>query len=189
MLARSRSKYSLLLTLHPYALFPHVRYLDPQPAQIVVDRSTPQFEARRRTIDRAAERFSLVLDADTRIPAGFVSRTLAKLDAGFSACTLRYAPDVQKHPPFGASLWHTETLQQLYDYQKYVRSYRPIYARSEDGKGNDRYDVINPFLCECLYMWPKLRARELYVFSDLAAEHLRPKVFSSRNASLSLVRQ
>jgi hypothetical protein len=150
-----------------------VRYLNPKSSQIVVDRSVPMADARKKTIDQAAMPFSLVLDADTILPAGFLSQAHEKLQEGAVTCTLRYAPDVQGHPPFGASLWRTNTLKRLYDYHIYVKSYRPVYSHTFDGKGNDRYENSNPMKCECLYMYSKLEPEELYVFSDLAAVHLK----------------
>ena len=166
-----RLKYSLLLTIHPNRLFPHVRCLKPTPSEIIAERSTPLFEARRKTIIAATQPYSLVLDADTKIPNEFLERAYNKLLEGYLACSLYYSPDTQGHPPFGASLWLTSALKRLYDYPIYVRSYKPVYKRTEDEKGNDYYNITNPFQCECLYMWAKLGEKELSVFDDLTAEH------------------
>jgi hypothetical protein len=154
-------------------IFPHVRSLNPPPAEIVVQRSTPQFEARRKTIDRAAQPYSLVLDDDTKIPNKFLTPAHEKLLEGHLACTLNYCPDIQKHPPFGASLWVTDTLKEVYDYQVYVQNYKPIYEKTEDTQGNTHYKITNPILCECRYMWSKLKPSELYIFEDLTAVHLK----------------
>jgi hypothetical protein len=150
-----------------------VKYLIPAPAEFVIERSVPLFEARKRAIDRATQRLSLVLDADTIIPSEFLTSAMKKLQQGYAACTLRYANNIQDHPPFGASLWLTDTLKSLYDYDGYVREYKPVYQRTEDERGNDYYNITNPFLCECLYMYAKLQKHELYVFDDLLAEHIK----------------
>lgn len=130
-------------------------------------------QARRNVIERATQPFSLVLDADTRIPNQFITEAQQKLAEGYLACALNYSPDVQKHSPFGASFWVTAKLKQLYDYHVYVRNYKVIYEKTEDAQGNTFYNITNPFLCECKYMWSKLKPSELYVFEDLKAEHLK----------------
>lgn len=172
--------YSLILTVHPCALFPHVRYLKPEPFEVIVERSTPIFEARRKAISRATQPISLILDADTVIPSEFLPRAIQKVEEGYTACTLYYAPDTQGHPPFGASLWNTEKLKQLYDYHVYVNDYKPVYERTMDDKGNDYYTIKNPHLCECLYMYRRLAENELYVFEDLTAEHARLRTYKQK---------
>jgi hypothetical protein len=138
-------------------------------------------DARRKTIDEATMPLSLILDADTLLPSQFLPRGIKKLAEGFVACTLLYSPNTQGHPPFGASLWRTDKLKQLYDYQAYVRNYEPIYARTEDKKGNDSYKITNPLLCECLYMYAKLGPNELHVFTNLTAQHLKGKPFKAES--------
>jgi hypothetical protein len=128
-------------------------------------------QARRSVIDKAVEPLSLILDVDTEIPNRFITEGSQKLVAGYLACSLRYSPDVQKHPAFGASFWVTQKLKQLYDYHVYVQNYKPIRQKIEDGKGNDCYKITNPFLCECRYMWAKLKSSELYVFKNLKVVH------------------
>jgi hypothetical protein len=183
-LAKSVLKYSLLLVIHPAYLFPHVRYLDPTPSEIIVDRSTPMAQARRNVIERATQPFSLILDADTRIPNQFLTEAHQKLDEGYLACTLSYYPDTQGHPPFGASLWKTPVLKRLYDYHVYVKNYKREYSHTFDEKGNDRYEITNSFQCECRYMYGKLSPQELHVFADLSATHLKgPRQKSFLNAT------
>jgi len=174
MLAKSALKYSLLLAIHPKQLFPHVRQYQPAPAEIIVDRSNNPWQARRSVILKATQLFSLILDADTTVPNEFLTRAHERLRSGYLACTLMYDM-AQNHPPFGASLWQTRILQSIYDYDEYVQNYRLTMKRTVDDKGNDYYAPENPFLCECLYMYGKLKPAKLYVFPDLKAHHNKPR--------------
>ncbi len=130
--------------------------------------------ARKRVIAKAEQPLSLILDADTTIPNEFLKEAIQKLITTtnkYQAATLMYADAIQDHPPFGASLWITKTLQELYDYQDYVDSYQPTYDRTEDSQGNIYFNIKNPRQCECKYMYSKLQKKELFVFQDLKATH------------------
>jgi hypothetical protein len=134
-------------------------------------------QARRNVIKRATQPFSLVLDADTKIPNQFLTESLQKFSEGYLACTLSYFPDTQGHPPFGASFWVTTKLREIYDYHVYVQNYKVIYEKTENVQGNTFYTIKNPFLCECKHIWPKLKPSELYVFQNLKAIHMRKQYY------------
>lgn len=160
-------------------MFPHIRSLNPRPAEVVVDRSTPMAQARKNVIERATQPYCLVLDADTIIPNEFLVQAQQKLIEGYMACTLNYLPDVQGHPPFGASFWATTKLKELYDYHVYLQNYTPICEKTEDNKGNTAFTIKNPYICECRYIWAKLKPSELYVSEDLKAKHYKQIPFKA----------
>jgi hypothetical protein len=93
-------------------------------------------EARRRGINRVTTEFTLCLDADTILPDGYIEAaiTLLQKNSNMVVVATDYTK-IQGHLAFGTSIWKTEVLKELYDYQ-------------ERGIGNN--------LCECLYMWSRV---------------------------------
>jgi cellulose synthase/poly-beta-1,6-N-acetylglucosamine synthase-like glycosyltransferase len=91
------------------------------------------WEARRKMIDLTSTKYILVLDSDTLLPYGYVDEALQILEKNdkVGVVALDYET-LQGHLAFGTSIWRTDLLKKYYDW--------------------------NPSgICECLYMWSKIR--------------------------------
>jgi hypothetical protein len=95
--------------------------------------------ARRFGLEFVETKYVLNLDVDTIIPDGYIEQSISLMesDAKIGAVALNYAkPLEQDHLAFGTSIWRTTELKLLYDWR--------ISAKITD-------------LCECKYMWGKLK--------------------------------
>jgi hypothetical protein len=108
-------------------------------------------EARKYGISLVQTSFTLNLDSDVIIPLDFIEEALKEFqDDKVVVISIPYESDIQGHLPFGPSLWRTEILQELYDW--------------EFGKGD----------CECRYMWEKVKSLGYKIVElDMKAKHLR----------------
>lgn len=113
-------------------------------------------KARRECIDQAGTEYTLVLDFDTRLPDGYVENAikLLKRYLEVGAVALDYeVPHTQGHLAFGTSIWRTDLLKKIYDWDE------------ASGK------------CECLWMWERLqRTKFLLSTLPMQAVHLKGKV-------------
>lgn len=111
------------------------------------------YAARCRAIELCTEEFTLICDLDTRLPHQFVSDALNLLEKpDVAVVTVDYLyPNCQGHYAFGASMWKTQILKQLYNQQR----------------GS---------LCECLHMWNQVRQAGFRIETlERRAIHLRGK--------------
>ena len=107
--------------------------------------------SRKFLINRVQTEFTLNLDTDIVLPTNFIGEALMKLkDPQVAAVALDYEKS-QDHLAFGPSIWKTQILKKLYDWE-YLKTTK----------------------CECIYMWEKLN-NEGYKVEGLTmkAKHLK----------------
>lgn len=117
----------------------------------------PFWEARKLGYSIVKTPFTLNLDADIIIPKGYIEKALEILQQPKIGAVSTFFEDngIGLRPhwgtlQYGISLWRTELLQSLYDYQK----------------PND--------FCECLYMWRKLEKSGFRLETiPMRAKHLK----------------
>lgn len=90
-------------------------------------------EARKECIAQVESDYCLCLDMDTDLPDGYIEEAIGLLQNNdkLSCIALDYEKS-QGHYAFGTSIWKTEVLNKLYDYDGYTE------------------------LCECMFMYHKV---------------------------------
>lgn len=116
-------------------------------------RSCTFWDARRWAYGRVLTELTLNLDADVILPSNFLWRAKSKLRDSVAAVSIFYA-DVghcQGALEFGASLWRSDVLKDLYDF---------TWNKTLPGElvkvGEHAFASLNNGWCECTYMWRKL---------------------------------
>jgi len=97
-----------------------------------IKETLPLSKARRTGILRVKTHYTLILDVDTVLPPEYITEALKILREENIAVTALDYEQLQGHLGFGTSLWKTQILKNLYDW--------------EEGK-----------ICECVWMWSKVR--------------------------------
>jgi len=110
------------------------------------------WEARKLGYAEVTTKFTLNLDSDTILPLEYVKEALEILKNDKAEAVAIDYEKLQGHYAFGTSIWKTEQLKKLYDYEINLVS---------DGKivkvGSRTYSTLNNGWCECTYMWRKLK--------------------------------
>jgi hypothetical protein len=102
-------------------------------ATIYYKRDVDMATARRMGMDMITTPYTLNLDCDNVLPEGYVEEAIALIKGDVKAVAIDYAyPHLLGHLGFGTSLWETETLKKLYNWNK------------------------SDCLCECVRMWRRL---------------------------------
>ena len=133
-------------------------------------RDVPLWEARKIGYEYTVTPFILNLDCDVVLPLEYVDNALLLLREGKAdAVAIHFDPVKTGHLEFGTSLWKTDILKKLYDYNISLIS---------DGKivkvGSMAYSTLNNGWCECTYMWRKLKANGYKLETlPMRAKHLR----------------
>lgn len=111
----------------------------------------PLGRSRRYLIRLVQTEFTLNLDADVVVPKQFINESLKKFkDPKVAVVALNYEKP-QSHLAFGPSIWRTDVLKKLYDYNS-LKS-RP---------------------CECVYIWNKVHEADLKIETlNMRAKHLK----------------
>ena len=111
----------------------------------------PLGSSRRFLIRRGQTEFTLNLDVDVLLPRNFVEESLKKFEDPKVAVVALDYENLQGHLAFGPSIWKTEILQKLYDWE--FRKTRK---------------------CECIYMWDKVHKAKYKIETlCMRAKHLR----------------
>lgn len=98
-----------------------------------IDRKSPFWEARRKGYKYVATKYILNLDAGAVVPINYVKRAIKLMDEDDTIAVVSL--DWEKlygHLQFGVSIWRTNVLKELYDWDK------------------------TQGWCECIYMWSKV---------------------------------
>jgi cellulose synthase/poly-beta-1,6-N-acetylglucosamine synthase-like glycosyltransferase len=112
----------------------------------------PLGNSRKFLIGRVQTEFTLNLDADVLLPKNFVKESLKKFEDPEVAVVALDYENPQGHLAFGPSIWRTEILQKLYDWQKLLKRKK----------------------CECIHMWSKVqRAKYRVETLGMSAKHVR----------------
>jgi hypothetical protein len=98
--------------------------------------------------------FTLNLDADTVLPPNFILDAQDLLESGSAAVVALDYEQLQGHYAFGASLWRSHLLKELYDYSSEL-----AMSNTLEKIGPSIYARLNNGWCECSYMWKKLLER------------------------------
>lgn len=110
----------------------------------------PLGSSRKFLIGRVQTEFTLNLDVDVLLPKNFVKESLKKFEDPKVAVVALDYENLQGHLAFGPSIWRTEILQKLYDWEVRKRE------------------------CECIYMWGKVRGAKYKIETlCMRAKHLR----------------
>lgn len=131
-------------------------------ALFVFDQNTSFWFARRFGLEFVKTKYVLNLDVDTVIPEGYVEQAIAILEAHseVGAVTIEYDEPYNNnhHIGFGCSVWRTEQLKKFYDWRL---------------TSDQQFRI-----CECEYMWKKLREKSLKVeVLPMRATHLKVKCY------------
>jgi len=111
----------------------------------------PLGRSRRFLIGRVQTEFTLNLDADVLLPKNFVKKSLKKFEDPKVAVVALDYENLQGHLAFGPSIWRTEILQKLYDWE---------FRKTKK--------------CECVYMWRKVRGAKYKIETlCMRAKHLK----------------
>jgi len=111
----------------------------------------PLGRSRRFLIRRVQTEFTLNLDVDVLLPRNFVKESLQKFEEPKVAVVALDYEDPQGHLAFGPSIWRTEILQKLYD-----------------------WELLKTKKCECIYMWGKVRRAKYRIETlGMRAKHLK----------------
>jgi hypothetical protein len=115
----------------------------------------PMHEARKKAISLSKTKYTLCLDIDTILCEHCIFSALKTLEEnpkiGVVAADYNQ-PFTQGHLAFGASIWRTDVLQQIY-----------------------KWDGLTP-ACECIYAWARVRAYGLWIEPmSKKAFHNKPK--------------
>lgn len=111
----------------------------------------PLGRSRKFLIGRVQTEITLNLDADVLLPKNFVKESLKKFEDPKVAVVALDYENLQGHLAFGPSIWRTEILQKLYDWE--FRKTRK---------------------CECIYMWGKVRGAKYKIETlCMRAKHLK----------------
>lgn len=112
----------------------------------------PLGRSRKFLIGRVQTEFTLNLDVDVLLPKHFVKESLKKFEDPKVAVVALDYENPQGHLAFGPSIWRTEILQNLYDWEKLWKTRK----------------------CECIYMWGKVRGAKYKVETlGTRAKHLK----------------
>ena len=118
------------------------------------DTTLDMVAARKKGLEWVTTEFVVMLDVDTVLPKGFIDAALLVFSNHINVVVV--ALDYEKsqgHYAFGASIWRTEILKDLYD----------IDPRKD--------------LCECMQMWHKVQQSGFLIKTlNMRAEHLRKDV-------------
>lgn len=112
-------------------------------------------KARKLGIDLVDTAYIFNLDVDVILPNKYIETLINLLDEDSSIGALSTDYErLQGHLAFGNSIWRTELLKELYDYNNKNKKY-----------------------CECLYMWGKLNRTKyrLETVDSLRCKHLKEK--------------
>lgn len=122
-----------------------------KPMSIYLTPKIPLWEARKLGYSLVKTPYILNLDANIVLPKSYLERALRILesDPKIGVVALDYEI-LQGHLGFGTSLWRTELLKELYDWNP------------EEGH------------CECVYMWAKIRKKG-YKIETINARAIRLK--------------
>lgn len=116
------------------------------------ERKYTMSKARRLGIDLVNTPYILNLDVDVKVPNKYIESaiTIMNINGEVGAVSIDYE-NLQGHLPFGNSIWRTNILKKLYDYDESKR------------------------ICECLYMWGKLNRTKyrLETIEGLRCKHLK----------------
>jgi len=126
-------------------------------SRIYIKKDIPFWEARKLGYSLVKTPFTLNLDADVIVPNGYVQGGLELLEqANIGAVSIFFEDDGAGLRPhwgtlqYGISLWRTELLKRLYDYER-----------------SNGY-------CECVYMWRKLEQNGFRIETlPMRAKHLK----------------
>ena len=113
------------------------------------------WEARKRGILLVETPFVLILDADVILPFSYVEKAIKILEEEKDVIAISIEFEkVLGHLPFGHSIWKTEWLKKLYDWDPSKRT------------------------CECLWMWSKVhKSKKRIETMCLRAKHLNELKF------------
>lgn len=100
-------------------------------SSIYINQDLTMSQARKMGINLVNTKYTLNLDVDNILPKNYIKEAIVKLNDKVKAVAIDYDRLIG-HYGFGTSLWETETLKKLYDYNE------------------------NDYLCECNRMWKKL---------------------------------
>jgi hypothetical protein len=111
----------------------------------------PLGSSRKFLVGRVQTEFTLNLDVDVLLPKNFVKESLKKFEDPKVAVVALDYEDLQGHLAFGPSIWRTEVLQKLYDWE---------FRKTRE--------------CECIYMWGKVRGAGYKIETlCMRAKHLK----------------
>jgi hypothetical protein len=129
----------------------------------------PMHSARKLGYGDVHTPYTLNLDADTVLPSNFILDALDLLESGSAAVVALDYELLQGHYAFGASLWRSHLLKELYDYSSEL-----AMSNTLEKIGPNIYARLNNGWCECSYMWKKLldRGHRLETLHQ-RAKHLR----------------
>ena len=108
------------------------------------------WKARKEGLKRVESEYVLNLDADTILPEDYIEEAIHLLNVNpqVYAVALDYQfPFTQGHLAFGTSVWRTEVLRRLYNFEP-----------------GDQ--------CECIYMWNKIQGH-LMTIKGMEAIHIK----------------
>jgi hypothetical protein len=141
-------------------------------SEIILEYGGEMWEARRRGIDKVTKPLTFCLDVDTRVTSKYVVDAAKLIFSGEAdAVATDYAPPYnQGHGAFGASVWNSRVLKDLYDYSTVkTLGYKEVslgYFVNIFEKEKD--------ICECKYMKDKLiNSKRNYVELKDQAVHLK----------------
>ena len=138
-------------------------------ADVYIQKDVSMREARMIGYKNVKTDLILNLDDDTIIPIEFIINGIKMfIDNNVGAVTIDYEKS-QGHYIFGASIWNTEVLLELYNFPEIITKLVEVEPQKWLTMSNRPY-------CECLFMWSKLRlANKKLVPLSYKAKHLRSK--------------
>lgn len=131
-------------------------------ATVYVNSDLTMMEARQVGYSLVETKYILNLDSDMVIPNNYISSAIKKLeedDKLGAISVLHESPTgyLLTHLGFGCSIWKTDILKELYDYQPKQFDSHSIQI------GPSLYVVVGFPYCECWYMWWKLASAKYKV--------------------------